>query len=33
VDSEYDTCLMLGRFWMIVSGLEYYSPEKRAVSP
>jgi RNA polymerase sigma factor (sigma-70 family) len=33
VDSEYDTCLMLGRFWMVVSGLEYYSPEKRAVSP
>jgi len=33
VDSEYDTCLMLGRFWMAVSGLEYYSPEKRSLSP
>jgi hypothetical protein len=30
VDSEYDTRLRVGKYWMGISGLETYSPEKGA---
>jgi RNA polymerase sigma factor (sigma-70 family) len=30
VDSEYDTCLRVGKFWMGVSGIDAYSPETHA---